>query len=101
MSLLILIISTRAIADTSINPPDLHMHSGDVASYEGVLVNPSNYKLYTGDRMKWIDFQSNMDHYVHCDPPPLVAEGTEKSFVFGAATGIALVILTLILVPAH
>lgn len=58
------------------------------APYSGVLLNERHYRNLIIDHRVAEDFRSNLDLYVKCQPPPLIATGETsiffKGFILGA-----------------
>ena len=89
LSISLLILTTKTKADTPFynDQPDLVEKPGDKAPFQGVLVNPDHYKKFTLEKMEFEDFKANENHYIHCDPPPIIPNTTLKSFIIGFFVG--------------
>jgi len=62
---------------------------GATAPFQGVLVNPDHYRLFTIDHDENLEFKSNENMFVKCEPAPLIAKGTTVSFLVGLLVGAA------------
>ena len=79
-----------ARADNSVfhSEPDTILRAGDRASFDGILINNNHYRSFTLDHRISEDFQTNMDKYVKCNPPPLIQTTRTNYFFTGFLLGV-------------